>query len=73
VGGQKDLRLMDRATHNQFNDIVLKGLRVQKGMASFADILSLEEVEAVHAYVISRALEDWGTPAPAPEPGAAPH
>ncbi|HWL63961.1 MAG TPA: PQQ-dependent dehydrogenase, methanol/ethanol family [Steroidobacteraceae bacterium] len=61
VGGLKDLRLMDQATHAQFNDIVLKGLRVQKGMASFADILSVEDVEAVHAYVISRANEDWGS------------
>jgi quinohemoprotein ethanol dehydrogenase len=71
VGGQKDLRLMDRATHNEFKDIVLKGLRVQKGMASFADILTEAEVDAVHAYVISRAHEDWGTPAP-PAAGA-PH
>jgi quinohemoprotein ethanol dehydrogenase len=61
VGGVKDLRQMTRETHAQFNDIVLKGLRVQKGMASFANLLTAEEVEAVHAYVISRAQEDWGT------------
>ena len=60
VGGVKDLRQMTRDTHAQFNDIVLKGLRVQKGMASFANLLSAEDVEAVHAYVISRAQEDWG-------------
>ena len=60
VGGVKDLRQMTRETHAQFNDIVLKGLRVQKGMASFANLLTVEEVEAVHAYVISRAQEDWG-------------
>ncbi len=60
VGGVKDLRQMTRETHAQFNDIVLKGLRVQKGMASFANLLSVDEVEAVHAYVISRAQEDWG-------------
>jgi quinohemoprotein ethanol dehydrogenase len=51
---------MTRETHAQFNDIVLKGLRLQKGMASFANLLTPEEVEAVHAYVISRAQEDWG-------------
>ncbi len=61
VGGVKDLRQMTRETHAQFNDIVLKGLRVQKGMASFANLLSADDVEAVHAYVISRAQEDWGT------------
>jgi quinohemoprotein ethanol dehydrogenase len=60
VGGVKDLRQMTRETHAQFNDIVLKGLRVQKGMASFANLLSAQDVEAVHAYVISRAQEDWG-------------
>ncbi len=60
VGGVKDLRQMTRETHAQFNDIVLKGTRVQKGMASFANLLSAEDVEAVHAYVISRAQEDWG-------------
>jgi hypothetical protein len=29
-------------------------------MASFANLLSRAEVEAVHAYVIARANEDWG-------------
>jgi len=61
VGGVKDLRQMTPETHAQFNDIVLKGLRVQKGMASFASLLSPDDVEAVHAYLISRAQEDWGT------------
>ena len=60
VGGVKDLRFMTRETHASFNDIVLKGLRVQKGMASFAGLLTSEETDAVHAYVISRAQEDWG-------------
>jgi quinohemoprotein ethanol dehydrogenase len=61
VGGVKDLRQMTRETHAQFNDIVLRGLRLQKGMASFAGLLSVEEVEAVHAYLIARANEDWGS------------
>jgi quinohemoprotein ethanol dehydrogenase len=61
VGGVKDLRQMTPETHAQFNDIVLKGVRVQKGMASFANVVSAEEVEAVHAYLIARANEDWGS------------
>jgi quinohemoprotein ethanol dehydrogenase len=61
VGGVKDLRHMTRDTHAQFNDIVLKGTRVDKGMASFASLLKPEDVDAIHAYVISRANEDWGT------------
>ncbi len=60
VGGVKDLRQMTRETHAQFNDIVLKGTRVKKGMASFANLLSADDAEAVHAYLISRAQEDWG-------------
>ena len=52
---------MTRESHAQFNDIVLKGTLKDKGMASFASLLSAEEVEAVHAYVISRAQEDWGS------------
>jgi quinohemoprotein ethanol dehydrogenase len=60
VGGVKDLRFMARETHATFADIVLKGLRVEKGMAGFANLLRPAEVEAIHAYVISRANEDWG-------------
>jgi quinohemoprotein ethanol dehydrogenase len=60
VGGVKDLRFMTPETHRGFNDIVLKGLRVDKGMASFASLLTPEDVEAIHAYLISRAQEDWG-------------
>jgi quinohemoprotein ethanol dehydrogenase len=29
-------------------------------MASFADLLTREEAEAIHAYLIARANEDWG-------------
>jgi quinohemoprotein ethanol dehydrogenase len=60
VGGVKDLRHMDAATHATFDDIVLKGVRAEKGMASFASLLSAGEVDAIHAYLISRANEDWG-------------
>ena len=51
---------MTRETHAAFNDIVLKGTRAEKGMASFASLLNAAEVDAIHAYVISRAQEDWG-------------
>jgi quinohemoprotein ethanol dehydrogenase len=61
IGGVKDLRQMTRETHAAFNDIVLKGIRADKGMASFASLLKPEDVEAIHAYVISRANEDWGS------------
>jgi quinohemoprotein ethanol dehydrogenase len=60
VGGTKDLRHMTPETHAAFSDIVLQGLRADKGMASFAGLLKPDEVESIHAYVISRANEDWG-------------
>jgi len=62
VGGVKDLRLMDASGHASFNDIVLNGTRAERGMASFGKLLSREDVESIHAYVISRAQEDWGHP-----------
>jgi len=60
MGGVKDLRKMTRDTHGKFNDIVLKGIYQDKGMASFADILKTEDADAIHAYLIARAYEDWG-------------
>ncbi|MFC3100124.1 PQQ-dependent dehydrogenase, methanol/ethanol family [Altererythrobacter lauratis] len=59
-GGVKDLRHMTPATHAAFADIVLRGSRARNGMASFADVLSAEETEAIHHYLIARANEDWG-------------
>ena len=60
IGGVKDLRRMSRPTHAAFKDIVLGGARKDKGMASFADILSPDDADAIHAYLTARANEDWG-------------
>ena len=57
--GVKDLRWMTAQTHAAFMDIVRKGTRIDKGMASFADILSETEANAIHNYLIARANEDW--------------
>ena len=67
VGGQKDLRFMSRETHDNFETIVLEGTLVEKGMASFADILDAGEVNAIHAYLIARANESWGNNRDLPE------
>jgi quinohemoprotein ethanol dehydrogenase len=58
-GGVKDLRHMSPDTHENFLAIVLHGTRAQQGMASFADVLSEEQAEAIHHYLIARANEDW--------------
>jgi quinohemoprotein ethanol dehydrogenase len=60
IGGIKDLRHMTPETHAAFNDIVLHGTRKDLGMASFADLLSPKDANAIHAYLIARANEDWG-------------
>ena len=60
IGGVKDLRHMTMETHGKFNDIVLGGIYMDKGMASFADLLKPEDAEAIHNYLIARANEDWG-------------
>jgi quinohemoprotein ethanol dehydrogenase len=60
IGGVADLRHMTPETHDKFNDIVLHGIYVDKGMASFADLLDQEQTDAIHAYLIARANEDWG-------------
>jgi quinohemoprotein ethanol dehydrogenase len=72
IGGVKDLRRMTRDTHAAFTDIVLGGKYKDKGMASFADILKKEEADAIHAYLIARANEDWGG-ARAVSSGEGPH
>jgi hypothetical protein len=54
-GLHPDLRYAKQEVHASRNDIVLGGTRQSRGMASFADQLSVEESDAVHAYVIERA------------------
>ena len=58
-GGVKDLRFMSPETREAFLDIVLEGSRAERGMASFADLLSGQEAQAIHHYLIARANEDW--------------
>ena len=55
----KDLRHLTPELHAQFNDIVLNGKFKAQGMASFKDILTPDQVAAIHAFVIARAQEDW--------------
>ncbi|MBO0749454.1 MAG: hypothetical protein J2O44_03350, partial [Porphyrobacter sp.] len=58
-GGVKDLRHMSAQTHADFLAIVLGGKRAANGMASFADILTSDQAEAIHQYLIARANQDW--------------
>jgi quinohemoprotein ethanol dehydrogenase len=55
-GMTPDLRYMSGETHKDFRDIVLFGKRAKDGMAPFADTYSEQDVEAIHAYLIDRAI-----------------
>lgn len=55
-----DLRRSLPGVHEQFEEIVLGGLRAPLGMPSFDDRLSSEEVRLIQAYVLHRARESAG-------------
>lgn len=42
-------------THENFKKIVLEGLLAGEGMGSFADLLSVEDADAIHAWLIDTA------------------
>ena len=54
-GGVPDLSYMSRQTHDEFMAIVRGGLRLHKGMPEFNEQLTVEEAEAVHAFLIAQA------------------
>jgi quinohemoprotein ethanol dehydrogenase len=72
--GVPDLRYATAPVHQQFAAIVLDGARELRGMPSFKDLLTREQVRTIQAYVLSRAAASSEVPfdkAPAP-PGRAP-
>ena len=56
-----DLRRMSTETNNVFNDIVLKGIYVNKGMARWDDVLTTTDVKAIHAYILSEAWVEFNS------------
>ncbi|MFB0612721.1 PQQ-dependent dehydrogenase, methanol/ethanol family [Aurantiacibacter poecillastricola] len=48
-----DLRRMNRGVHAGFQQIVRGGLFVSRGMPHFEDLLTEDEVKAIHAWLIS--------------------
>ncbi len=48
-----DLRRMSKSTHEAFEQIVLEGLFLPNGMPRWDDVLTPEQVKAIHAYLIS--------------------
>ncbi|MBL4802512.1 MAG: PQQ-dependent dehydrogenase, methanol/ethanol family [Emcibacter sp.] len=58
-GGYPDLRRMSPEVHEAFKDIVLYGQREPLGMAGFSDILSEDQVEAIHSHLIKISHEAY--------------
>jgi quinohemoprotein ethanol dehydrogenase len=52
-----DLRRMAPATHEAFRQIVLDGLYVPAGMPRWNDILSPQDADAIHAYLIDLQVQ----------------
>lgn len=57
-GNIPDLRVMSETTHAEFMDIVLKGIRAERGMGNFSALITPEEANAIHNYLIDLA---WHT------------
>lgn len=53
-----DLRKMNIATHRNFEKIVRGGMLADNGMPNFGDLYSKRDVNAIHAYLVSRANQD---------------
>ncbi|MBS0373926.1 MAG: PQQ-dependent dehydrogenase, methanol/ethanol family [Proteobacteria bacterium] len=54
-----DLRRLNAGLHAAFKDIVLKGLVAPTGMEGFDDLLSEQDVDDIHAYLIDEAWKAY--------------
>jgi quinohemoprotein ethanol dehydrogenase len=63
-----DLKYSTPEVFNRYKEIVLGGELKDRGMASFADQLKPEDVEAIHAYVVHMANATYRAINKLPEP-----
>lgn len=63
AGALPDLRYATAETHSRFDAIVRNGERRLLGMPSFGDLLTPEQVQAIQAYILSRAAASSGSQA----------
>jgi quinohemoprotein ethanol dehydrogenase len=54
-----DLRRLNSGLHAAFKDIVLRGALAPAGMERFDDLLSEQDAEDVHAYLIDQSWAAW--------------
>jgi quinohemoprotein ethanol dehydrogenase len=65
--GVPDLRYATADVHKQFEAIVIGGARESRGMPSFKDLLNVDQVRAIQAYVLLRATESAEAPREHPQ------
>jgi quinohemoprotein ethanol dehydrogenase len=70
-GAIPDLRWMSAETHQQFNDIVMKGTRAAKGMGAFAGLITPAEAQQIRAAVVDSAWRAYEAAQNVPQ--SAPH
>ncbi len=58
-GVAPDLSRLPPEIHSMFNDIVLKGALAQLGMAPLDDLVTKDDVEAIHAYLIDQQRQGY--------------
>lgn len=57
-GSVPDLRKISKAIHEIFFGIVLGGLKIENGMPSFSDILTIKDVELIRSYLAKRTNDE---------------
>lgn len=57
LNGYPDLWNLPPETHQNFEAIVLKGAYQYAGMPSFDDVLSAQDVRAVHAFIVADSIQ----------------
>ena len=58
-GSIPDLRYLSREGHQQWDSVVLGGVRSKAGMIAYDETLSSEDSAAVHAFVIAQARKAY--------------
>jgi quinohemoprotein ethanol dehydrogenase len=71
TGTVPDLRRINASTYAEFDDIVLGGIRANRGMGSFKGLLTAEDTAAIRAAIINDAWLAYDSEQPAS--GAASH
>jgi quinohemoprotein ethanol dehydrogenase len=62
-----DLRRMTKDTHDAFNQIVLQGIYQNAGMPPWDDVLTKDDADAIHQYLISVAWDAYRKQQAAPK------